>query len=338
MVSKFEERVVVDGAEAFISTNLYPGTVYPHGFNIQKEFRLRPWPTFRYGTAEFEIEKSVTMIHGENTTVVAYRNLGSRGPVELLIRPLLACRDYNGIQRRNDEIDLAVEQAKGVFAMQPVAQLPKLYFHCSPVPVGAEMKGDWYYKFTYPVEEERGLDFEEDLFTPVEWWLRIPAGQVAYITISTDRKNGVAPERLLAGERERRKAFEAEPDPTRQALLIAADQFISRRGKDNLTVLAGYPWFTDWGRDTMIALPGLTLTSNRLDVAGKILRTFARYCDRGQIPNVFPDAGETPEYNTVDASLWFIVAAWKYWKAGGAVAELMPALREVVKYYREGTR
>ncbi len=338
LVSKFEERVIANGAESSLCTNLYPGTVFPHGFNIQREFRLRPWPTFRYAMADFEIEKSVTMLHGENTTVVAYRNLRARGAVTLIIRPLLACREYNGIRRRGEGVSFDVQQAKGVVSVQPISSLPRIYFHTAPAPTGVELKGDWYYRFTYPVEEERGLDFEEDLFTPCELTFEVAGGQVAYVTISTDRKSGVAPAPLLATERERRQAFEAETDSTRQALLIGADQFIARRGKNHLTVLAGYPWFTDWGRDTMIALPGLTLTSGRLDVARKILLTFAAYCDRGMIPNVFPDAGETPEYNTVDASLWFVVAVWKLWRAGGEVADLLPALREVLTHYRHGTR
>lgn len=338
LVSKFEERVIVNGAESFLSTNLYPGTVFPHGFNIQREFRLRPWPTFRYATAEFEIEKSVTMIHGENTTVVAYRNGRAREPLELRIRPLLACREYNALRRRGEDVNGDVAATKTTVSVQPVASLPRIYFHCTPTATGLETRGDWYYRFTYPIEEERGLDFQEDLFTPFELTLTIPGGQVAYVTISTDRHGHVTPEALLATELERRKAFATEPDPIRQALRIAADQFIVRRGRDHLTVLAGYPWFTDWGRDTMIALPGLTLTSGRLDVARKILLTFASYCDRGMIPNVFPDAGETPEYNTVDASLWFVVAVWKLWQAGGDVAELLPAVREVLKHYRHGTR
>jgi predicted glycogen debranching enzyme len=338
LVSKFEERVIVHGAESFLCTNLYPGTVFPHGFNIQREFRLRPWPTFRYATAEFEIEKSVTMIHGENTTVVAYRNCRSRSPLELRVRPLLACREYNALRRRGEDVSWDVAATKTTVSVQPVASLPRIHFHCSPAAAAVETRGDWYYRFTYPVEEERGLDFQEDLFTPFELALTIPGGHVAHVTISTDRHGHVAAESLLAAELDRRKAFAAEPDPTRQALRMAADQFIVRRGRDHLTVLAGYPWFTDWGRDTMIALPGLTLTSGRLDVARQILLTFASYCDRGMIPNVFPDAGETPEYNTVDASLWFVVAVWKLWRAGGDVAELLPAVRDVLKHYRHGTR
>jgi predicted glycogen debranching enzyme len=339
LLSKFEERVFVNGHEAHICTNLYPGTVYPHGFNIQTEFRLRPWPTFRYANDDFEVEKTVLMVYGENTTVVGYRNMRSRGALEIKLRPLLACRDYNSLQKRQDGMNASIERSNGSLSVQPVAALPRIYFHCKPDHV--EAKPDWYLRFTYPVEQERGLDFEEDLYTPFELTFKIPAGQTAYIVVSTEKKLSGTAEELVARERARRQKFEEETDPVRQALLLAADQFITRRGKDNLTVLAGYPWFTDWGRDTMIALPGLTLTSGRFDVARKILLTFAQYCDKGMIPNVFPDAGETPQYNTVDAALWFVVVSWQYWKlsddAEGANL-LLPALRDIVKYYREGTR
>jgi len=214
-----------------------------------------------------------------------------------------------------------------------------LYFYAKPDSV--ETKADWYFRFVYPVEQERGLDFEEDLFSPMELSFRIPVGETVFIVTSTEKKSNVNPEALVSAELARREQFAREKDPTRQALLIAADSFIAKRGKELTTVLAGYPWFTDWGRDTMIALPGLTLTSGKFDVAKKILLSFARYCDKGMIPNVFPDAGETPEYNTVDASLWFVVAAWKYWKASGDDAgakQLLPALSEVIKFYRDGTR
>lgn len=339
LLSKFEERVLVDGQESHLGTNLYPGTVYPHGFNIQTEFRLRPWPTFRHANADFEIEKSVCLIHGENTVVVGYRNLRARGPLELKLRPLLAFRDYNSLAERDDSIEMAVERADGVLSVQPCEKLPRLYFYAKPDAV--DLKADWYYRFTYPVEQERGLDFEEDLFTPFELTFRIPIGESVYVVVSTEKKDSVNAQDLVARERLRRKQFEREPDTVRQTLLIAADAFIARRGKDRLTVLAGLPWFADWGRDTMIALPGLALTTERFDVARKILMTFAQYIDRGMIPNVFPEVGETPGYNAVDASLWFVVAVWKYWKAGGGdegALQLLPALREVIKYYREGTR
>ncbi|HUJ09840.1 MAG TPA: amylo-alpha-1,6-glucosidase [Verrucomicrobiae bacterium] len=339
LLSKFEERVAIDGHESSICTNLYPGTVFPHGFNIQLEFRLRPWPTFRYANNEFEIEKSVFLVHGENELVASYRCLRARTPLELKVRPLLAFRDYGALSKRNDKVNLAMERHNGSFAIHPYDTLPALYFYTKPDLV--DTKADWYFRFTYPVEQERGLDFEEDLFTPCELTYRLSEGQTVYIVVTTDRKNGVNPEDLVAREHQRRQQFEREPDPIRQALLIAADSFIARRGKDHLTVLAGFPWFTDWGRDTMIALPGLTLTSNRFDVARKIFLTFAQYCDRGMIPNVLPDADDAPQYNSVDASLWFVVTAWKYWKASAddeGTRQLLPALSEVVRNYKDGTR
>jgi predicted glycogen debranching enzyme len=341
LLSKFEERVMVHGQEAHLGTNLYPGTVYPHGFNVQTEFRLRPWPTFRYSNGDFEIEKSVCLIHGENTLIVGYHNVRAKSRFELTLRPLLAFRNYNSLAKRNDAVNFAVDRHNAdVVSIQPLPNLPRLYFHAPAALV--EVKPDWYFRFTYPVEQERGLDFEEDLFTPFEITFKLAGGESAWVIVSTEKKTGQAnPEELVARERQRRKQFERESDPIRQTLLIAADSFIARRGKENLTVLAGFPWFTDWGRDTMIALPGLTLTTERFDIAKRILLTFAKYCDRGMVPNVFPDAVETPEYNTVDASLWFVVAAWKYWKATNddtGANQLLPALRDVIRFYKEGTR
>jgi predicted glycogen debranching enzyme len=339
LLSKFEERVLVGGHEHHISTNLYPGTIYPHGFNIQTEFRLHPWPTFRFATADFEIEKTIFLVHAENTVVVGYKNLRARGPMELKVRPLLAFRDYHSLAKRNNAANMAVQRAENFVSVQPFAHLPRLYFYAKFASLDA--KADWYFRFTYPVERERGLDFEEDLFTPFEMTLQISAGKTAFIVVSTDKKREVDAEKLVAIERERRKSHEKERDFARRMLRISADSFIARRGKDNLTVLAGFPWFTDWGRDTMIALHGLTLTTKRFDVARKILQTFAQFCDRGMIPNVFPDAENKPEYNTVDASLWFVVASWQYWKTSrddDGARKILPAVRDVVKFYRDGTR
>jgi len=148
---------------------------------------------------------------------------------------------------------------------------------------------------------------------------------------------------LLARERARREALAAPAgeDAVERRLRLAADQFLVRRG-EGWTVIAGYPWFADWGRDAMIALPGLCLASGRFEEAKGILRAFAAAVDRGMLPNRFPDSGEEPEYNTVDASLWFFVAAWRYLEASGDPAfvrdELLPALDDVLAWHGRGTR
>ncbi|HVM59757.1 MAG TPA: glycogen debranching enzyme N-terminal domain-containing protein, partial [Verrucomicrobiae bacterium] len=215
LLSKFEERVVMDGHESAISTNLYPGTVFPLGFNIQMEFRLRPWPTFRYANTDFEIERSVFLVAGENTVVVGYRNGRSRRPIELKVRPLLAFREYNALAERDDDLDFEMERGNGTLSIQPYADKPRLYFHTKADAVDA--KADWYLKFTYPVEEERGLDFQEDLFTPFELTYRLAEGQTVYIVTTTEKKNGMHAEDLVARERARRKGFEREKDPARQS-------------------------------------------------------------------------------------------------------------------------
>ena len=339
LLSKCEERVVVGDQEFHLCTNLYPGTVFPHGFNIQTEFRLRPWPTFRYANRDFEIEKSVLLVHGENTVVLGYRNLHPQGTLELKLRPLFAFREYSALTHRNNTVNTSVERGTGVIEVQPYAKLPRLYFYAKPDAV--ETRFDWYYKFTYPTEQELGLEFEEDLFTLFEMTLRIPGGETAYIVVTTEKKEQVSAAVLVARERLWRKQFDHETDPVRHALLVAGDAFIARRGSDKLTVLAGYPWFTDWGRDAMIALPGLTLATERFDVAHKALSLFAQYCDQGLIPNVFPNDGKPPAYNTVDAALWFVVAAWRYWKSSGdadGTRQLIPVIADIVRFYMDGTR
>jgi predicted glycogen debranching enzyme len=338
LLSKVEERVVCNGHESHLGTNLYPGTVFPHGFNIQTEFNPLPWPTFRYATPEFEVEKSVCLIHGQNTLVLAYRNVRSVGPLELRIRPLLAYRDHNILRQRSENVNLGVERDGDVFAIRPREALPRLYFHAHPDDV--ELKGDWYYRFTYPPEQERGPDFEEDLFTTCEFVYRLPAGASAHIVVSTDKQPGVKPLDLLGRERERRRQLAPQGDSIRQLLHEAASAFVVRRG-DGLTVLEGYPWHTDSGRVAMASVPGLLLTRGQQDAARRVLQTFAGYCDAGLLPNRFDELSGRHDHNTADASLWFVVALWRWWKAGGdldGVRALLPTVREIVGHYQKGTR
>ena len=338
LLAKVEERVLCNGHESYLGTNLYPGTVFPHGFNIQTEFNPLPWPTFRYATPEFEVEKSLCLIHGQNTLVLAYRNVRSVGSLELRVRPLLAYRDHNILRQRSDNVNLGVERDGDVFAIRPRDALPRLYFHTRPDDV--EMKGDWYFRFTYPPEQERGPDFEEDLFTTCEFIYRLPAGQTAYLVVSTDKQPGVNAVELQAGERERRRPPKSSGDAARQMLSAAADAFVVRRA-DGLTVLAGYPWHTDSGRVALAGLPGLLLTRGQHETARRVLQTFAGYCDQGLLPSRFDELTGRPDYNTADAALWFVVALWRSWKASGDAAgarALLATARQIVQQYQTGTR
>jgi glycogen debranching enzyme len=325
LLSKFEEAVTVGGRRYELGVNRYPGTVHPQGHRYLREFRREPCATFVYDLEGIEVTKTVHMVYGENTTVVRYT---SSAPCTIELRPLLAFRDYHSTAHENGAIRAAVEVEPGMVKCSPYEGCPELYLGHD----GAEVRatGEWYRNFEYAIEEERGLDFREDLFNPAVMVFRDSATVVA----STEPRTATV-------------AFQPRPvapgcdDPFLCALLRAADQFIVRRGEAK-TVIAGYHWFSDWGRDTMIALPGLTLATGRFEDARGILRAFAANVDRGMLPNRFPDAGEAPEFNTADATLWFFEAIRAYVAYTGDVdfvrAELLDVLGEIVAWHEAGTR
>ncbi|HJZ98445.1 MAG TPA: amylo-alpha-1,6-glucosidase, partial [Candidatus Solibacter sp.] len=202
----------------------------------------------------------------------------------------------------------------------------------------------WYRTFEYAIEQGRGLDFREDLFNPMVMAFDLSRSPRPALVVSTEVRTAEAADRYRAAEVARRNAVTATvpvEEPFVQMLVQAADQFVVRRGAGT-TVIAGYHWFSDWGRDTMIALPGLTLTTRRYDDARGMLLAFAASVDGGMLPNRFPDAGETPEYNTVDATLWFFEAV----RAFGAHTEdydfirarLYPVLADIIGWHERGTR
>jgi predicted glycogen debranching enzyme len=343
LLSKLEETLTVDGQSFELSANQYPGSIHPHGFEFLQEFRLDPFPTFVFEAGGVRVVKTIFMIHGENATVVQYElEDASRGKVvQLDIRPLIAFRDYHALTRENAALNPSVAVEAGMASFSPYFGLPTLYLAHDAR--GIDPKGSWYRNFQYEAERERGLDFTEDLFNPCTLQFDLAAGP-ANVIASTRRFDVAEVGAILAAELSRRKAAVAQApdtDEVTQTLTTASDQFIVARQSEK-TVVAGYPWFSDWGRDTMISLPGLTLPTRRFDVARGILRTFAQAASQGMLPNRFPDAGETPEYNTVDATLWFFEAVRAYLAASGdsgfVRAELYNCLVDIVDWHVRGTR
>ena len=344
LLSKLEETLIVNGQRLDLSVNQYPGAIHPAGHRYLREFGLDPMPVFVYSAGGVELEKRVIMIHGENTVVIEYELLsGPAGGCTLDVLPLIAFRDYHGVTHRNNALNPAVVFEKGVASVAPYPDLPRLFLAHDAG--HAEATGHWYDNFEYELERERGLDFREDLFNPLLLRFSLgPSCRLATVIASTSPRLASAAPQLRAGEVSRRRAIAAtEPssDPLMQSLTLAADQFIVQR--DELkTVIAGYPWFSDWGRDTMIALPGLTLVTGRFQIARDILLAFARSVDRGMLPNRFPDAGEEPEYNTVDATLWYFEAVRAFLAYTGEFefvrAQLLPVLRDILDWHLRGTR
>ncbi|HEX4825120.1 MAG TPA: amylo-alpha-1,6-glucosidase [Candidatus Polarisedimenticolaceae bacterium] len=344
LLSKLADTLVVDGTRHELDANFYPGAVHPRGFETLESFRLDPFPTFTYAAGGIRCVKTIAAVHGENTTLVTYELAEAPGPVTLELRPLIAYRDYHALQRANDAVAFAnTTFDEGLFTARPYDGAPEL--HVAVPGATFEAHPDWYFRFEYPLEAERGLDSHEDLFCYGVFRRTLRPGERLGIVISTASVAGRDAFDLLERQRARRKVaaeLAGPDDPLARALALAADAFVVRRGEDLRTIIAGYPWFTDWGRDTMIALPGLCLATGRHDDARKILRAFAAGVEDGLVPNRFPDAGGPAEYNTADASLWFFVAAHRYLEATNDAAfvtgELLPVLEEIVARHEAGTK
>ena len=347
LLSKFEETFFIEGQSFELSVNRYPGVVHPQGFRYLKQFRLEPFPVFTYEIEGIEIEKSVFMIQGENSTVVQYELTKNNHPeqpkkLRLEVRPLIAFRDYHSTTHENGGINPAVEQRPGLASITPYRDLPPLHLAHN---AGAIQKtGDWYRNFEYDAERERGLDSQEDLFNPLVLKFDFRVRKIASVIASTELRDAAQATEYRQNEIARRRTLAASSpvkDDFAQTLTSAADQYLVARAEQK-TVIAGYHWFSDWGRDTMIALPGLTLPTGKHEVAKSILRTFAQHVSQGMLPNRFPDAGETAEYNTVDATLWFFDAARAYLAytedSEFVRKEMYPVLADIIAWHVRGTR
>ena len=344
LLSKMEETLVLGDKRIDLSTNEYEGIIHPEGYLCLSSFRLDPFPVFTYEAEGVKLEKSLFLLSGSNTIQIEYRLLESPAGSEpqLELRPLIAFRDYHSTTHENAALNPQILNDKNLVSVQPYASLPRLYFAHNAEAATAE--GYWYRNFLYRMERERGLDANEDLFNPlVLRWALIPQ-QAAVVIASTEPPDIRTAADFRNQELQRREAVIASApnrDPFVQALTVAANQFLVRRGND-WTVIAGYPWFTDWGRDTMISLPGLTLFTGNAEIAKSILRNFAQHVDQGMLPNRFVDSGDTAEFNTADATLWFFEAARAYDATTGdhkfLREELYPVFTSIIDFHIRGTR
>ena len=330
LLSKVEETLVLDGLRHELGVNEFPGVVHPRGYELLQRFTADPFPTWHYRIGEAELRKQVFLVDGQNTVVIRY---AWNGPAraQLEVRPLTAFRDYHSLGKENAQYRNAVATpGANVLELKPYEGQPALYFGHNAASVAPT--GYWYRDFEYATERERGLDYREDLHQP--FVLQYEIGQTARLIVSTEPHSAAQAESLEASERARRAAM---ADPLQRA---AAQFFAVRAG--GATVVAGYPWFTDWGRDTMIALPGLMRITRRHDAAKEILAGFARFASQGTLPNWFPENGQQAEYNTIDAALWFFEATQAYLDATGDALfiqrEIYPVLRSIVRWHLRGTR
>lgn len=341
LLSKLEEALVVQNQTFLLSANQFPGAIFPQGYIHLTAFNRSLFPEFQYEAGGVKLKKTIAAIHGENTTVVLYEVLEAPDKFTMELMPFTSCRDFHHTTHANDAIYTGYLFERDVFRTKNYFDSPELFIavpHSSFAPAP-----QWYHNFEFPEEKSRGLDYQEDLFTHGKFSVTLRRGSKLAVIISTHDPAGIDGLRLIHQEQRRREKLiqPVRGQSVLERLTLAADQFIVQRGDHQLSVIAGYPWFSDWGRDTMIALPGLCLATGRFDDARKILTAYAGYVSEGMIPNRFPDQGVAPEYNTVDGTLWFFYAVFKYYqytKDLSVVKKILPVLQDIIEHHDSGTR
>lgn len=370
LVTKLEEMVHYNHQVYPLSTDRWAdGSVNPDGYRHIERFSLVGLvPCWQFACGDALLEKRIWMQQGANTTYIHYDLLRATQPFVLMLKALVNYRDHHGSTRswgwqmQVDRLEQGVsvqafEQATPFYVLSDRAEVITLH--------------DWYYGFDLATERYRGLNDREDHLHVATFHHILYPGESLTIVASTDphpelngsvafKQRQTYEQKLLNLWRADRSVSLKETNSWINHLVLAADQFIVNRTVslqtldsttanspepseplNGKTIIAGYPWFSDWGRDTMISLPGLTLATGRPEIARLILRTFSRYVSQGMLPNRFPDAGVEPEYNTVDATLWYFEAIQAYYKMtqdDDLLMELFPVLADIIHWHCRGTR
>ncbi len=345
ILSQLHETIVTKVREYKLHS-FSTGDFVMEGFHHQQSFELDPLPVFTYAIEDILIEKTVTLVYAENTVAIVYRICSGTEAFTLKIAPLINFRDYHGNSERK-YMRFTQQAGADNTLIRPYDVNTPIRLSC-PGSRYAPAKERWFEHMFYGVEQERGLHAFEDHYIPGSFNIDVEAGSDRIFTFvcTAERewtfKEGTS---LIKAEKARQAALIEKAgcqDAFSAALVRAADQFISyRKSTGSKTILAGYPWFTDWGRDAMISLCGLTLSTGRFDDAARILSAYSGYISKGLLPNMFPDAGGEPGYNTVDAALWYIDAVNHYFKYTGDKAlvrgKLFPCVLQIYRGYKDGT-
>jgi len=357
LLTKLDEGVIYNQQYTPLYINRWVnGVEEPQGHHNLQSFHLEgTTPVWQYAFADGLLAKRVWLQPGANTTYIQYHLLrAAAGPVKLELRALLNYRDYHSTTMAGD-LEMEIEPIPHGLKVTAQETAVPYYLYCPQASL--EPHHDWHEDFFLSIEDYRGQnDVVDDNYYAGMFSAELQPGQKLTFVAS------VEPEPNLDGDvaYAERQLYEAEllekarplwaglpaaMEPAKRQLILAADQFVVRRATlqnpNGRSVIAGYPWFSDWGRDTMISLPGLTLPTGRTALAAEILRTYAQFVEQGMLPNRFPDEGETPEYNTVDATLWYFEAARAIIAATNDTSllrDLFPVLADIIAWHQKGTR
>lgn len=344
MVSRLEEILIIDRQEFALSTCIHEEDIKnPAGYLHLERFEREPIPTWYYQIRDVLLIKTISMVHGQNTTMATYKILANGRKVSLKVRPHFLFRDFHGNTFETAGIERNCLIQERQLKLQPFANAPELFMRWDRGKFVEDQR--WHKNILLQAEEERGLPATEDDFSC--GYLEVsPLNGSAAVIFSDQPISSFNPMDIRKREEQRLEAIASSlhsSDPLLRRLLLAADQFIvERQNTGSRTIIAGYPWFSDWGRDSLISLPGLTLVTGRFDDARSILRTFAGAIQNGLIPNCFADNGNEASYNSVDASLWFFIAAYKFIEYTDDYDfvrdHLYEGMTKIIEAFQQGTR
>lgn len=351
--------VLVSGADEFVqhgdapeiplSTQEYEGGVlHPHGYARVSGFALHGQrPVWRFHTDHGAVEKTIWMERGRSRTFVRYTNHAAHA-LRIRVRPFVTLRWFHALRRGDDPAFEALQTGPGSVSVRGPDDAPCV--HLGGSGWRFEARSDWYWNFHRRVEQARGFDATEDAFAPGDFVAQIAPGHAVTLQLTADDLQSASEVDASLARFDARSVtlVASAADPLEQRLRLAADQTLVHRGPllpsftpEPNTVIAGYPWFGDWGRDTLISLPGLCVETGRASIAKTILLNYAQSIDHGMVPNRWPDAGDEPEYHAFDAALWFTYALAAYVRATDdteVLDVLGTALLEIIEWHIRGTR
>jgi len=348
VLSHLDELLVLPDGEHYLNTTEYRDGFYPDGFRRLTDFSLDPLPVWRWRIANVEITKRLCMPYGTDCVLVHYTAAGEVHGARLVLSPFVAMRSFHRMPRRNEDLD--VEQSDGTLRVGVSVpgrgdMILSARFSCGQV----EAQPLWYDNVYHRRETERGLEDVQDLLRAGTATVDLERNSQVTLIATLGSGHDASPfDEAVRAEHRRREhllAIARPYDQREQALVAAADQFVVQRphgDKHLVTILAGYPWFADWGRDTMVALPGLCLATGRAELARDVLRLWAGLVSQGMLPNRFEDDNRRLSYNAVDSALWFVQACHATDRAApddAFLAEVLwPAVRQILEAYHDGTR
>ncbi len=353
-------EIVLSGREVFtLSSFEFADKLAPASAGSLRRFRRDTGAHLDYELEKIDLTKSVYLVRDTDLVAIVYDFTRVEEPVEFITRPFVGLRDFHALQKSHASLHTSRLESTidGVLVRHDTPDSCSLLLRCPFAHF--EEDPQWWFNLMYRAERERGLGCTEDLWAPGFFKCRIDAPKKVVLWASLhaydpDKESGESMDIDAVCEDLRRYrenlpilqvSASSGANRASRVLCLAADQFVTKRQINDsckTTIVAGYPWFADWGRDALISLPGLLLTTGRFDEAKSVLATFATAADQGMIPNRFDDNADTAHFNSVDASLWFINAAFQYFRATGDLAtltqELMPVVHRIIESYRKGTR